>query len=788
MYIAIDKIPPMIILELLMVAVCLKRQKHEVTMKFKLMFGSLLILLFSSIAYAQKITHEAFRNAEWEMKKLLWQQQQKEFDSDLLLDQSDYDVKYWELDVNVTNIEGQIISGKVTMTSESRIDGLTAIDYNFHSVMVTDSVFMNGHAVSFTRPSNLLHITLDGAYDTGEQFTTIVYYHGHPPGGGFGSFTWDTHNGQPIISTLSEPEGAREWWPCKDMPHDKADSADVIMTIPSNLMGTSNGIIASNNDNGNGTRTIHWHISYPITTYLISLAISNYQSFTDWYVTDQGDSMPVTNYVYPEHFAQAEEDLSVTPQAIGIYADLFGEYPFLREKYGHSIFPWGGAMEHQNNTSYGAPLITGYHWYDWIVAHELGHMWFGDMITCDIWPDIWMNEGFASYLEALWTEALSGHDAYLNYMRNNNGVSDPSGPIYDPNPLFDPNTVYSKGSWVLHMLRGVMGDDAFFQGMYSYANHPDHQYGTITTRQFQHLMEEFYGAPLDWFFDECVWGRNRPTYMYSWLSESIGNGQYEIFMHIRQTQSSPAPSVFIMPIKIYPRVNGVDTLITIWNDSRIDDIRFIINGSPTMMRFDIDEWILRYVSSENYTMNIVTTELPDGNIDQGYSEVIESRGGNTPYSYAVLSGQLPPGLTLNGGTGEVSGTPNTEGSFTFTIRCTDSSNPAKTDDQEYTVVIGTGTGIPGEETQTPSNFALIGNYPNPFNNSTVIKFRLADPADVTLEIFNVLGQRMLTLYSGNMSAGEHELVWNGENASSGVYFYRPTAGEKTAIKKMALVK
>lgn len=766
----------------------LKRQKLEVKMKPKLFFIGFLILIFSSIAWAQKLTQEQFRNAEWEMKKQFWLEQQKEKDSNLLLDQSDFDVRYWELNVDVTNISGQIIYGKVTMTSESKIDDLSAIDYNYHSSMVADSVFMNGHTVSFTRPSNMLHITLDRLYDTGEQFTTIVYYHGHPPGGGFGSFTWETHNGQPIVSTLSEPEGAREWWPCKDMPHDKADSADVIMTIPANLMGTSNGIIVSNVDNGDGTRTIHWKISYPITTYLITLAISNYQSFTDWYISLDGDSMPVTNYVYPEHFSQAEEDLSITPQAIGIYAGLFGEYPFLREKYGHSIFPWGGAMEHQDNTSYGASLITGVHWYDWIVAHELGHMWFGDMITCDIWPDIWMNEGFASYLEALWTEGLQGHDAYLNYQRNNNWVTDPSGPIYDPNPLFDGNTVYNKGSWVLHMLRGVMGDDAFFQGMRSYANNPDHKYGTITTRQFQHLMENYYGAPLDWFFDEWVWGQNRPTYIYSYLSQSIGNGQYEIFMHIRQTQGSPAPNLFKMPIKIYPRVNGVDTMVTVWNDSRVDDVRFIINGSPSMMHFDKDDWILKNSSSENYGMNIVTTELPDGIINQEYDAIIEARGGNTPYTFTLYSGNLPPGLSLNGSTGLISGIPNTEGSFSFTIRCTDSSSPAKIDDQEYTVVIGTGTGIPGDQTQTPSNFALLGNYPNPFNNSTVIKFRLAEAADVTLEIFNVLGEKVQTVYSGSMSAGEHELAWNGDNASSGVYFYKLTAGEKTAVKKMALIK
>ncbi len=757
-------------------------------MKLKLFFASVMILFLSAALFAQEISRDEFRNAEWKMKSLYYQMLMERQGPGLALDQSDYDVRYWELDIDVTDIAGETISGKVTMTSESVVDGLSSIEYDLHYAMDVDSVRMYGNPSAFSHQGSVLEITLDRAYNMGEQFTTVVYYHGHPPGGGWGSFTWRTHDGQPIISTLSEPEGAREWWPCKDMPHDKGDSADVLITVPDNLVATSNGALVSDIDNGDGTRTFHWHISYPITTYLISLAITNYQSFTDWYYYAEGDSMPVVNYVYPEHYDDAVEDLSITPEAIGIFADIFGEYPFLREKYGHSIFHWGGAMEHQCNTSYGEILIRGDHSYDWILVHELAHMWFGDMITCDTWPDIWMNEGFASYCEALWAEVLEGHDAYLDYMRYMNGVYDPSGPIYDPDPLFDGNTVYNKGSWVLHMLRGVMGDEAFFEGMYAYANHPDHQYGTIQTREFQHIMEDYYGADLGWFFDEWLWGMNRPIYRYSWMSEETGNGRYEIFLHVRQTQGPPAPEVFTMPIKIYPRVDGVDTMITVWNDSREDDFRFIVSGNPTSLQFDIDDWILKNAYSESYELNIVTTELPDGDLGEEYEALIEARGGNDPYSFEVTDGSLPPGLTLNENTGEITGIPTIEWEFAFTIECTDSSNPPATDDQEYIVVIGQPTDVTDEDLQTPSNFALIGNYPNPFNNSTIIRFRLADPATVRLEVFNILGQKIETLQTGYMAAGEHELLWNGDTAPSGVYFYRLTAGDKSAVKRMTLIK
>jgi len=756
-------------------------------MKVKTAILICFILLSSVPTFAQKLmSREDFQNAEWRMKSEYYQNLLKRGSSSITLDQTDFDVRYWELDVNVTNIVGQIIQGKVTMTSVSMLDGLTSVDYDFHSNMTVDSAFMNGGPVSYTRPSNLVRITLDQSYNEGDQFTTVIYYHGHPPGGGLGSFTWDTHGGQPIISTLSEPEGAREWWPCKDMPHDKSDSSDVYITVPDNLVATSNGSLVSNIDNGNGTRTFHWHNSYPITTYLISLAISNYQSFTDWYVTAGGDSMPIVNYVYPEHYNQAVEDLNVIPQAIGIFAGLFGEYPFINEKYGHSIFPWGGAMEHQCNTSYGSALITGSHYYDYIAVHELAHMWFGDMITCDTWPNIWMNEGFASYLEALWTEDLQGHQAYLNYMRYNNGVEYPSGPIYDPSPLFGGNTVYDKGSWVLHMLRGVMGDEAFFDGMYAYANHPDHQYGTITSQQFQAIMEQYYGADLTWYFQQWLWGVNRPEYEYSWMSEDIGGGQYELFLHIDQTQNYPSPEVFTMPIRIYPRVGGVDTMITVWDDSREDDFRVVLDGNPSMVRFDIDDWVLKFDTQVSYTMNIVTTELPGGDPGVPYNQTIEARGGTGQYTFTLYDGTLPSGLTLDGNTGVLSGTPDLTGIYDFTIRCTDTT--PYTDDQEYMVNIGNVVDTEENEIQEPSRFALVGNYPNPFNNSTIIKFRLGEPASVRLEIFSLLGQKIATLIDAHMESGEHEITWNADMVSSGVYFYRLTAGNKSQVRKMTLIK
>jgi len=259
-----------------------------------------------------------------------------------------------------------------------------------------------------------------------------------------------------------------------------------------------------------------------------------------------------------------------------------------------------------------------------------------------------------------------------------------------------------------------------------------------------------------------------------------------MFLHIDQTQNYPSPEVFTMPIKIYPRVGGVDTMITVWDDSREDDFRVVLEGNPSMVRFDIDDWVLKFVSLVSYTMNIVTTELPDGDPGVPYNQTIEARGGTGQYTFTLYDGTLPSGLSLDGNTGVLSGTPDLNGIYDFTIRCTDTT--PYTDDQEYTVNIGNVVDTEDNEIQEPFRFALVGNYPNPFNNSTIIKFRLGEPTSVRLEVFSLLGQKIATLVDGRMESGEHETVWNADMVSSGVYFYRLTAGNKSQVRKMTLIK
>jgi hypothetical protein len=205
------------------------------------------------------------------------------------------------------------------------------------------------------------------------------------------------------------------------------------------------------------------------------------------------------------------------------------------------------------------------------------------------------------------------------------------------------------------------------------------------------------------------------------------------------------------------------------------------------MSFDKYYYILRDATSEAYKTNIVTTSLPNGFINTPYDQTIEARGGTPPYTFVLYSGSIPPGLDLNASTGAITGTPTVLGDYTFTIRVTDSSAPQQTDDQEYMVNIGIFDDI--EETPAqPTDFILLGNYPNPFNSSTVINLELPSPGPVRIEIYDILGKRVVTAFDGYMNSGRNEVIWNANEMTSGVYFYRVTSGNRTATQRMILIK
>jgi len=610
------------------------------------------------------------------------------------LDEGDYDAKYYKLDLTL-NDTTQIISGSVYMYAQALINGFNVVDLNFfdNPQMSIDSVKTNGALLSFSWYSDIIHITLDRPYNQ-EPFDVTVYYHGHPLEGGLGSFAWASHGSPsvPVISTLSEPYFAQSWWPCKDLPRDKADSADINITVRSDLIVASNGLLREV-INHPTTKTYKWHEKYPITTYLIMIATTNYTIFSNWYHPIMGpDSMEVRYFVYPEYLSNAQSLYPITPSMIQFLANTFGEYPFVEEKYGMAHFTWSGAMEHQTCTS------ILYSWYSqWVILHELSHQWWGDYITCHNWHHIWLNEGFASYCEALWAEHAYGasyYHTYMGYMRFTGGGTIFIADTTDAWNIFG-SIVYDKAAWVLHMLRHVAGDSTFFQIMRAYYSDPRYAYGVAVTEDFQGVCEAVSGRDLDYFFQEWIYGTYYPQYWYSWINESAGSGYYNVYLHIDQTQPNP-PTHFTMPIDITITAGGHDTTFVVFNDPRHKDFQFRVYGSPSNLRLDKDEWILRTTTSTSYTLNIVTTDLPSGTQLIPYQDTLAAKGGTPPYKWKVDSGNLPNGLSLDSLTGVISGTPLLADSFGFTVKVTDASVPQKTDTQQLYIKIEPGSFARGD--------------------------------------------------------------------------------------------
>jgi len=500
------------------------------------------------------------------------------------------DVKYYNLNVAITT-SPQYLKGKMLMTASSVQDNLATVTLDLMSSMTVDSVKAGGALTTFVQHASTFDITLDHSYNTGDVLTVEVFYQGRPGSSGFGSFEFSSHSSTPWVWSLSEPYGAKDWWPCKDHPIDKADSADITVTCDSTFKVGSNGKLVSVTNNGDGTKTHHWQERYPISTYLISVALTNFAQYSNWFKYSPTDSMEVLNYVLPENLSQAISGTPSTVEGLQVFSDLFGLYPFINEKYGHSQFGWGGAMEHQTMT-------TTCCFDEWILIHELSHQWFGDMITCRTWPDIWLNEGFATYCEALFVERKYGSSWYWSYINGDMyGAKSAVGTVYvqdsaNVGTLFDGNLVYSKGATVLHMLRHVLGDSVFFRVMNTYANTPSLRYATASTTDFETVCETVSGKDLHYFFNEWIYGQNYPRYAYEWSSAPSGSG-FSVTFWVGQSTGTTNPSFFTMPVDIRIISGGWDTTVTIWNNAGTQTFTIPVSHNPTSVQLDPDGWILK---------------------------------------------------------------------------------------------------------------------------------------------------------------------------------------------------
>ncbi len=504
---------------------------------------------------------------------------------------ADYNLTYqrmaWQVDPAV-----RYISGAITSCFTSEAATLETLRFDLKSNMQVDSVKGRPGHLLFIHENDLLTIWLGDPLPAGSSDSVTVYYRGEPLRSGFGSFETRLHGDVPIMWTLSEPYGALEWWPCKQSLADKIDSADIIVTTPEFYRTASNGLLVSDTVI-NGRRTMQWKHRYPIATYLVAIAVTNYMMYTEMLDLGDGKSLPVVNFIYPESEAYARSKTPVTLDLIRLYSQMFGEYPFSREKYGHAQFGWGGGMEHQT-MSFMVSLDF------FLIAHELAHSWFGNSITLASWHDIWLNEGFATYAEGLAQEHLREPNEWRKWKTNNlnNIVSLSGGSVYVPDissvsRIFDGRLSYSKGGYLLHMLRWIMGDEVFFEALRGYFADTRLLYGFATQADWVEHLEAAYGFSLTEFFRDWYYGEGYPV--YSGYFENIGPGLLKI--GLSQTTSHPSVDFFEMPVPVRVYSTARSDSADFRLDHRFSGQVFEVPVSFEVaeMVIDPDLWLIRKV-------------------------------------------------------------------------------------------------------------------------------------------------------------------------------------------------
>ncbi|HNY01382.1 MAG TPA: M1 family aminopeptidase [Bacteroidales bacterium] len=490
-----------------------------------------------------------------------------------------YDVSWyrchWVVDPAV-----RAISGSVTTLFTVPGGAADSVVFDMAAALVADSVLFHRLPVTWSHSGDRLRINLSPAVPSQGRDSVTVFYHGIPPDQGFGSFVQSVHNGVPILWTLSEPYGSSDWWPCRNGLSDKADSIDIFLEFPAGNRSAGNGILVSETQSG-GTVVHHWKHRYPIAPYLVCMAVTNYAKYSH-FVPFQGDTLRVDNYIYPEDSTSAASQTGIIVPMIQVYDTLFGTYPFQAEKYGHAQFGWGGGMEHQTMTfvtSFGFELL----------AHELAHMWFGDKVTCGSWTDIWLNEGFATYLSGLCYEHLIP-ELWKRFreVRVKSVTSSPGGSVYCPdttsvNRIFDGRLSYAKGALILHQLRWLMGDGPFFTALNHYLADPQAAYGFARTSQLKAHLESACGCDLTEYFNDWYTGEGYPSYQVGWQQQGD-----TVAITVNQTQSHPSVSFFEMDIPLKFKNETRDTILRFHHTFSGQTFRAILPFAVDSVLFDPD--------------------------------------------------------------------------------------------------------------------------------------------------------------------------------------------------------
>ncbi|MCC6370808.1 MAG: T9SS type A sorting domain-containing protein [Bacteroidia bacterium] len=541
----------------------------------------------------------------YELSPTIAQREQKAFEAGKQSNATDakttgYNLLYarchWTIDPNV-----RYIKGEVTHYFKPLISNFNGIEFDLSSQLQIDSIIYHQNKISFLNPgTDVLKIDFPSTSFLNSIDSISIYYQGVPAGSTTGPFSQSLHNGVPVIATSSQPFGSKNWWPCKQNLSDKIDSIDIIITTPKDFKAASNGLLVSTQSNGTNT-VHHWQSHYPVATYLVAFAVSNYTVFTEVKSTANA-TVNIINYMYPESISPNTNPSTETGNMIHLFDSLTIGYPFAKEKYGFTQFNGNGGMENQTMS-----FVWGLDYS--LMAHETAHQWFGDYVTCGSWEDIWLNEGFATYFEGLCIQRYA--PAFWKSWRVGkikNVTAQPGGTIWcddttKTSRIFDDRLSYTKGAIFLHMLRWKLGDDIFFKSLKNYLNDRKLSFGFVRTPDLKKHFEFASGQNLDRFFDQWFYKQGYPQYTVKWLYTNN-----VVSVTLDQSQSHNSVAFFEMPVQLKLAGPLKDSLVVLNHTVSGQTFTLPVSFKVTDIAFDPEYWLL---SANNTVLNLNENLLKD---------------------------------------------------------------------------------------------------------------------------------------------------------------------------------
>lgn len=547
-----------------------------------------------------------------------------------------YDLQYQRMDVfldpAVYNIAGSVTSHFKPNQS------IGSIYFDLSTTLTVSQVQYHGINLAFQQlATKEVKIDFPASIPANTLDSLTIHYAGAPATNN-NAFSIGIQGGTPVLSTLSEPYGAQDWFPTKQSLNDKIDRFDFKITTPSQYNVAANGKLMSETLLPNAQKLTFWRTAYPTSAYLIALSISNFVKLNDTMGTPP---FPFINYVYPstEVNTTSMANIQWTKQIMDAFETYFGPYPFRNEKYGHMEFKYGGGMEHQTMTSMGS-------WSKNLVAHELMHQWFGDKVTCGVWNDIWLNEGFATFGTHVANEKLiMTNTEFMNYLSAQKDLitSATGGSTYVPDAdlpsvgrVFDSRLSYAKGAYLLRMIKWILGDAPFYQAARDYHSRPNLAYNYVRTADFNTSLLQSTGEDFTEFFNDWLYGEGYPTYTIRW--KQSGN---QLIFNASQTQSNTSVSFFEMPLPVKVIGTGGQTAyFALNNTSNNQYFSEIVSFPVASVEFNYEYQILEKNSTvtRDNTLSTASVEFENfGLYPNPVKNELYIKGINKTLEYTILT-------------------------------------------------------------------------------------------------------------------------------------------------------